>query len=334
MRGLGGAGFFGGERLLRFRVARPVVVQAEELAPDAAAWLGERCELVVCHYTDAGFREKLAGADGLVVRTYCRVGEELLARGPRLRVVGRAGVGLDHIDVGACRRRGVRVVHTPDANSAAVTEYLFAMLLDALRPRVYLDGPVDAERWIAIRKQARAERELGEMTLGILGLGRIGRRVARAAGALNMRVLYHDLLDIPGHHRHGATAVSREELLSRSDIVSIHVDPRPENNDLVTAADFARMKPDAVLVNTARGRVVNTGALAEWLKHNPRALALLDVHAAEPFDGAYPLLGLANARLSPHLGAATKHANEKMSWVVRDVWRVLNGEEAEWEAEG
>lgn len=314
-------------------MSRPLVIETEDLAPAASTFLRERCELVVCGAADEPrFSELLKDAVGLVVRTYTRVDEALLARAPRLKAVGRAGVGLDTIDVSACRERGVRVVYTPDANSQAVAEYVFAMLFDVLRPRVFLDRALTLAAWNTLRRGLMATRQLGDLTLGVLGLGRIGTRVAKIGAAFGMRVLYHDVREIPANDRAGAILVSREELLAQSDVLSIHADSRPENRRLMNAESFALLKPSVVLVNTARGFLLDAEALAEFLRQNPGACSLLDVHDPEPFHAGHSLLGLPNAHLSPHIAAATSAAHEAMSWVVEDVWRVMNGEQPKFPA--
>jgi phosphoglycerate dehydrogenase-like enzyme len=308
---------------------RSIVIQSEELDPSAAAWLRERCDLVEIP------RERLASlnghaspalaeARGLIVRTYTRVDAALLGLMPSLRVVGRAGVGLENIDQAACRERGIRVVHTPDANSSAVAEYVIALIFDAIRPRLFLKESVTARRWGELRKELRAPRQLCEMTVGILGLGRVGSRVARAAGALGARVLFHDLVEIAPADRHGATFVDPRTLRQESDILTVHIDNRPGNTGLVNEQFLSECRRGVVLINTSRGHIVDSDALAAFLRHDPSAMALLDVHAAEPFDDHYPLLDLPNAHLAPHLGAATELANRNMSWVVRDVWQVLS----------
>lgn len=305
------------------------VLQTEDLSPAASAWLRERCELERCGPGDEGFGELLARADALLVRTYTRVDAALLARATRLRCVARAGVGLDNIDLRACEDRGVAVVHTPDANSDAVAEYVFALVHDATRPRVFLDRALDPARWNATRRELTAPRQLNEITLGVLGLGRIGSRVARIARGYAMRVLYHDLREIPEDQRHGAASVDRDTLLRSCDVLTIHVDPRPSNHRLVGRDALALLQPHAILVNTSRGVIVDELALAGFLRDHPRAQALLDVHDPEPVRATSPLLALKNAHLSPHLAACTATASENMSWVVRDLWRVLCGEEAE-----
>ncbi len=313
-------------------MSKPLVLQTEELDASAAAWLGERCDLVACRVEEPRFAELLARAEGLVVRTYTRVDAALLAGGPRLRVVGRAGVGLDNIDLAACAARGVRVVSTPDANSQAVAEFALALIVDAARPRLMLDRALDAKEWGRLRKELRAPRQLSEMTLGVLGLGRIGARVARMGVGIGMDVVYHDIREIPVDQRMGASSVSLAELCARADVLTVHVDPREANRRLVNTPFLAMCKPTVVLINTSRGLVLDDLALAGFLRRNPKAQALLDVHDPEPFGPDYPLLGLPNAHLSPHIAAATATAQENMSWVVRDVWRVLDGKEPEFPA--
>lgn len=315
---------------------RPLVVQTEELEPAPSAWLAERCELAVCSYTDgARLNELLGRARGLIVRTYTRVDADLLDRAPRLQVVGRAGVALENIDLPECRRRGVRVVHTPGANTRAVVEYVTALMLDALRPRAFLDRALPASEWHALRNRCTAPRQLSDLTLGLWGFGRIGSAMARVGAALDMRVLYNDLLEIPAGTRSGAQPVPVDRLLAESHILSVHVDFRPANRHLVNAAALARLKDDVVFINTSRGFVVDPVALAAYFRAHPDASAWIDVHdPTEPVTPDYPLLGLPNVHIAPHLASGTVTAKTNMSWVVTDVWRVLSGEEPEHPAPG
>ena len=304
-------------------MATPFVLIAEPLAAGPLAWLAERAEVVTCPPEDPRFGGLLARADGLIVRTRTRVTPELLGAAPRLRVVGRAGVGVDHIDLLACRARGVRVVHTPGANTQAVVQFVWAEVLSALRPVAALIGPLDPPAWEAARVAQTAPLELGDLTLGIYGLGRIGSGVARVGAAFGMTILYCDLLEI--EDACGAVRVGREELLARSDVLTLHVDGRPQNRGLINAGALALCKPALLLVNTARGPMVDAAALADFLRVNPGARAVVDVFDPEPLEAGCPLLELPNARLTPHIAAATGPAKERMSWVVTDVWRVLEG---------
>lgn len=303
-----------------------MVLQTEDLAPEPSAWLAERADLVRAAYDEPAFGVRLPLAEAMVVRTYTTIDDEMLERAPKLRVIGRAGVGLDNIDVAACRARGVEVVHTPDANTRAVVEFVLAVLLDAVRPRVFLDRALTPVMWTDTRRELIGERELSERRLGMYGLGRVGSQVARAAAALDMEVVYHDLREIPEAQTFGAKRVGREELLATSDVLSVHVDGRSSNRGLLGVDAFGRMKSDVLFLNTSRGFVVDAAALAEHMINHPAAQAVLDVHDPEPFDRTYPLLEIANVHLSPHIASATTRAKTAMSWVVRDVWRVLQGE--------
>ena len=275
---------------------------------------------------DPRFAELAVETTGLVVRTYTRVDEALLAALPRLRVVGRAGVGLDNIDVDACRTRGVEVVYTPDANTQAVVEFVFGRLAAVLRSPQPIEEAVTPDAWRTLRRRYPDRPQMSDLTLGILGLGRVGKRVAAVAAAIGFaRVIYHDLVEIPVEHRFGADSVPVEQVFSEADIVTLHVDGRAPNRGFVDARLLERMKPAVILVNTSRGFVVDSLSLGAFLGRQPGAVALLDVHEPEPFGADYPLLGLDNARLTPHVAASTSRADLNMSWVVRDVAAVLEG---------
>lgn len=313
--------------------ARALVIQTENLDEAAAAWLAERCEVVRCAPEEgARFGESLGRAEGLVIRTYTKVDGSMLAKAPRLRVVGRAGVGVDNVDLAACAARGVVVVNTPAANTRAVVEFVTALMLDALRPRTALDHALDVKEWKQVRQGQIAPRQLSDLTLGIYGFGKIGSQVARVGAALDMRVIYHDLVEIPAEIRAGGEPVPRERLLAESDVLTVHVDGRHSNRGLIGVEAFAMMRGGVVFINTSRGHVLDGGPCAAFLRSHPAALALLDVHEPEPFGPDYPLLGLPNARHFPHIGAATASAHRAMSWVVRDVWRVLSGQKPEFVA--
>jgi len=309
----------------------PLVIQTEHLAPQAAAWLAERCRVERCRRDEPRFDTISAEAQGLVIRTYTAVDEALLARCPSLRVVGRAGVGLDHVDIGACRARGVEVVYTPDANTQAVVEYVICQVAPLLRPAVIVRDAMTSEEWRWVRSRRIERPQMSAMTLGILGLGRIGRRLAQVGSAIGFkRVLYHDIADV--EPAPGAESVPVEHLFAEADLLSIHVDGRVSNRGFVSGYLLATMRPEVIFVNTSRGFVVDHEALARFLQRNPGAVAVLDVHDPEPFGSDYPLLGVPNARLLPHMAAATTQADMAMSWVVRDVAAVLEGRAPEFPA--
>ena len=304
---------------------RPLVVVTEHLADEAADWLAQRFDVERCGVHDDRFGELAAEAEALVVRTYTRVDAALLAHLPRLKVVARAGVGIDNIDVAACKARGVQVVSTPDANTQAVVEYVLCLMCDVLRPRLFLEDPVEKEEWNQIRQDVVGLWQMNELVLGVLGLGRIGKRVAEVTRAIGFTVIYHDIEEIPEEKRFGAEPVTLERLFAESDLLTIHIDGRPTNAGFVSRVLIESMRPDANIINTARGNVLDAQALAEWLRANPAAAAMLDVHEPEPFCNDYPLLNVPNAYLAPHLASRTMTAMDNMSWVVKDVAAVLAG---------
>jgi len=300
-------------------VNRPRVVIAEPLHPAPVAWLRERADVIET-LTDDSLRD----ADALVVRTYTRVDAALLDKGPRLRVVGRAGVGTDNIDKEASAARGVEVLCTPEANTSAVVEYVLSAIFARLRPIVPVTQGMDAAAWSAVRDSSIVPRELSECCVGIWGLGRIGKAVARALAPLAGEVIYHDLIDVPREKRAGAEAVNVRELLERSDVLTLHVDGRGANQGLLGAKELDRMKAHALLINAARGVVVDAKALAAHMEEREEFRAVLDVHAPEPIVASNPLLEAPGATLTAHVGAATAKAKLAMSWVVRDVYEALS----------
>jgi D-3-phosphoglycerate dehydrogenase len=257
------------------------------------------------------------------------VNDAVLAKAPRLKVVGRGGVGLEAIDVAACRRRGVEVVFTPDANTIAVGDFIFGYLLQLLRPwNFFKDAVYDPKEFKRIRNTVRG-RQLNEMTMGILGMGRVGRRVGQiAANGFGMRVIYNDLIDFEktaNLPHFPATAVDKPTLYREADILSIHVTMLPGNENLVGREQLAMLKPDAIVLNTSRGEALDAHALADAIRNKKLAGAALDVFHPEPPKPDFPLLGFDNVLLTPHLAARTYTALENMSWVVRDVVEVLRG---------
>jgi phosphoglycerate dehydrogenase-like enzyme len=276
--------------------------------------------------SDPGFSAALATAQGLLVRTYTKVNAALLDQAPLLKVVGRGGVGIENIDAVECRRRGIEVVYTPDANTLAVGDFVFGYLLQLLRPwKFFRDSVYEPKEFKRIRDTVRG-RQLNEMTIGILGMGRVGRRVGHiAANGFGMRVIYNDMLDVASLLDFPATSVDKPTLLREADILTIHVDMHPGNENMISTEQLAMMKHDAVLINTSRGEVLDAAALAATIRSGKLSGAALDVYWPEPPKADFPLLGLSNVLLTPHLAARTTTAMENMSWVVRDVIEVLNG---------
>lgn len=316
---------------------KPKILITETLDPKCAKWLDEHADVhwVKLDQADA-LKRHLADTDGLIVRTYTQVNAELLALAPNLKVVGRAGVGLDNVDLEACKARNVPVVYTPDANSQAVVEYVFALMLDKLRPRPTLSKPVTAEEFHEHRKTAVGV-QLERFTLGVLGFGRIGKRVGQVAHAIGMNVHVTDIVsevEVRKKVDYPFNYVSHQRLYENSDILTIHVDGRPDNKKMINAEVLAKLRPHCLLINAARGSLVDAQAVAEWAKtvESKGGMAVLDVHDPEPPPEDYPLYGLPNVRLLPHLASRTDTAMANMSWVVRDVMNVLQGEEPNYPA--
>jgi phosphoglycerate dehydrogenase-like enzyme len=303
--------------------------------PVPLAWLKDQAQVLEIGTADPGFAEALASAEGLLVRTYTRVTATFLDGAPNLKVVGRGGVGIENIDVAECRRRGIEVVYTPDANTLAVGDFVFGYLLQLFRPWAFFkDHVYEPREFKRIRDTVRG-RQLNEMTIGILGMGRVGRRVGRiAANGFGMRVIYNDLLDVASQLEFPATPVDKPALYQHADILTLHVDMKPGNDHLIGAEQLAMMKPDAVLINTSRGEVLDAAALAAAIRSGKLYGAALDVYWPEPPKPDFPLLGLDRVLLTPHLAARTNTAMENMSWVVRDVIEVLQGRPPKYPAPG
>lgn len=308
--------------------AAPFVLVTEGSDARPLDWLRTRCRVIEAPVDSAPFNEHLGAADALVVRTYTKVNDALLSRAPNLRVVGRGGVGLENIDVPACRRRGVEVVYTPDANTLAVGDFVFGLILQLIRPWAPFRDAVYAPREFKRIRDTVRGRQLNELIMGILGMGRVGRRVAHiAAHGFGMRVIYNDLIDphLPADLSPRVQPVDKPMLYRESDILSLHVDMRAENENLVGRDQLVLMKPTSVLINTSRGEVLDAAALADAIRTKKLAGAALDVFSPEPPAPDFPLVGLDNVILTPHLAARTFTAIENMSWVVRDVVEVLEG---------
>jgi D-3-phosphoglycerate dehydrogenase len=255
-------------------------------------------------------REALSGADALLVRSGTKVTADLLALAPRLRLVGRAGTGVDNIDVEASTARGIVVMNTPDANSIAAAEQTLALILALVRKVVPAARSLAEGRW---ERTKFLGTELAGKTLGVVGFGRIGREVARRARAFDMTVLVHDpfISDEMARH-HEAQAVSLDDLLGRSDIVTLHAPLTAGTRHIINAAAFERMKTGARIVNCARGGLLDEAALFRALESGRLAGAALDVFETEPPAGS-PLLGRPEVVLTPHLGASTLEAQENVA---------------------
>ena len=306
-------------------MSKPVVLIAEELSPATVEALGPDFEIRHCDGADrAELLAALAEVDALLVRSATKVDAEALAAAHRLKVVARAGVGLDNVDVKAATQNGVMVVNAPTSNIVSAAELAVALMLAAARHVAPASASLKAGEW---KRSRYTGIELYEKTVGIVGLGRIGVLVAQRLSAFGMKVIAYDPYVQAGRAAQmGVRLVTLEELLEQSDFVSVHLPKTPETIGLIGEEQLARVKPTLVLVNAARGGIVDEHALYIALKEGRVAAAGLDVFATEPCTDS-PLFEFENVVATPHLGASTDEAQEKAGIAVaKSVRLALAGE--------
>ncbi len=275
---------------------------------------------------------RVAGVDGLVTLLTDRIDAGVLdAAGPGLKVVSQMAVGLDNIDVAACTARGIPVGHTPGVLSDAVADLTIGLMLATARRIIEGAEDVKAGRWQTWSPMGWVGPDLFGSTVGLIGMGRIGAAVARRLSGFDVRLLYHNRRPSPLADAVGAELVSLDELLSASDFVSLHCPYTPETHHLIDAAALARMKPGAILINTARGGVVDQDALLDALKSGTIRAAGLDVTTPEPLPPDHPLLSLPNVVVLPHIGSASLATRLKMAdMTVDNLLAGLRGERLPW----
>jgi D-3-phosphoglycerate dehydrogenase len=306
-------------------VSTPIVLIAEELSPAAIAQLESDFDI---RYADGADRAQLlpalADADAVIIRSATTIDAEALEHAPRLRVVARAGVGLDNVDVEAATRAGVMVVNAPMSNIVSAAEHAVALLLSVARNVPQAMASLRSGQW---KRAAYTGVELQDKVAGILGLGRIGVLVAQRLAAFGMTVIAYDPYVAAARAAQlGVRLVSLEELLAESDFISVHLPKNAETLGLIGDRQLRLVKPGVRLVNAARGGIVDEGALASALADGRVAGAALDVYAREPCTDS-PLFGLPNVVVTPHLGASTHEAQEKAgTQVARSVRLALAGE--------
>ncbi len=252
----------------------------------------------------------IKGFDGLIVRSKPLVTRKVIESADRLKVIARAGVGLDNIDVEAAKEKGIALINAPESSTQSVAELAVGLMLAVARKIAFSDRRMREGYWA--KKEAMGI-ELSGKTLGVIGAGRIGSAVARIAKyGFNMHILYYDVACRDDLNKElEAECVSVEELLKRSDIVTIHVPLLPETRHMINEEKLRLMKKTAILINTSRGAVVDTAALVKALSEGWIAGAGLDVFEEEPLPKDHPLTKLDNVVLTPHIGASTKEAQEK-----------------------
>jgi D-3-phosphoglycerate dehydrogenase len=306
-------------------VPRPIVLVAEELSPAGIAQLDAVFDV---RYADGADRSQLlpalAGADAVIVRSATRIDAEAIASAPRLRVVARAGVGLDNIDVDAATKAGVMVVNAPTSNIVSAAEHAVALLLSLARHVPQAMASLRDGQW---KRAAFTGVELHGKVAGILGLGKIGVLVAERLAAFGMTVIAYDpYVSAARASELGVRLASLDELLAEADVISVHLPKTAETIGLLGERELRLVKPEVRIVNAARGGIIDEAALAEALSEGRVAGAALDVYAIEPCTDS-PLFGFDSVVVTPHLGASTAEAQEKAGTdVARSVRLALAGE--------
>src|SRR5690349_9852620 len=309
----------------RWRHMTPVVLIAEELAPAAIDVLAYDFDVRHVDGTDrAALLAALAEADALIVRSATRVDAEAVAAAPRLRVIARAGVGLDNVDVPAATARGVMVVNAPTSNIVSAAEQAVALLLAVARNTAAASSALKNGEW---KRSKYTGIEIAGKTVGVVGLGRIGVLFAQRMAAFGTRLIAYDPYIQPARAAAlGVRLVGLDELLRESDFISIHLPKTPETVGLIGAKELAQVKPGVRIVNAARGGLIDEQALADAIAEGRVAGAGIDVYAKEPCT-ASPLFAFDSVVATPHLGASTAEAQDKAGLAVaRSVKLALQGE--------
>lgn len=303
----------------------------ESMHQEGTTLLEEKCDVTYARsYDEKDIMDQVADVDAIIIRANGAVSEKIIEAAPNLKVIGRHGVGLDAIDLAAAKKRGIRVVYTPQANKESVAEHFVALALMLAKKIRLADIALRDGNW-----QARYEligTELRGKTLGVLGFGRIGQQTARICRfGFDMRILYFDPIEFPEAEKElDAVRVDAEALFKAADFISINMPLLPETRHFVNADLLNLMKPTAILINMARGPVWNEADLAAALRENRITGAGSDVYEVEPVAPDNLLLSLDNFAGTPHMSAHTEEAMIRMSMVARDVLCVLEGKDPEY----
>ena len=298
------------------------IVITEFMDGDAVAALARRFDVAYDRDLvdrEADLRAQVADADALIVRNRTQVDAALLASAVNLRVVGRLGVGLDNIDTAACAARRIEVIPATGANALAVAEYVIAMAMVLLRGAYQSSADVAAGGWP--RAALSGGREVCGKTIGLIGFGGIGRETARLARAVGMHAIGFDpqvAADSAVWTEHRTSPRSLAEVVAQCDVLSLHVPLTPDTRQLIDAARIATMRPDAILINTSRGGVVDEAAVAAALVAGTLGGAALDVFEREPLAAGSPLAGCPRLILTPHVGGVTRESNVRVSTMIAD----------------
>lgn len=260
---------------------------------------------------DQELLDAVAQSDALITRSGTAVTPELVNAGSRLRIVGRAGVGLDNVDVDACTARGILVINAPTANIMSATEHTMAMMLALVRNIPEAHASVKRGEWVRSKFMGT---ELDGKTLGVIGLGRIGTRVTARAHGFNMRVIAYDpYVSNSVFEKSGVTKVTLDQLLEQADVITVHTPMTDETRGMIGAEELAKTKDGVLVLNIARGGIYDEQALADALNSGKVAGAAIDVYVEEPPAADHPLLNAKNVILSPHIGANTIEAQDRVA---------------------
>jgi len=298
------------------------ILVASKISEEGIKKLKEKYEVeIIYNPEESELVEKIKDFDGLVVRSKPKVTKKVIEAGKNLKVVGRAGVGLDNIDLEAAKERGIKVVNSPKASSESVAELVFALALALARKVAKADSSLRENKWI---KKDLIGVELSGKTMGIIGYGRIGAHVAKIANGFDMKSIAYDVIineDLA--KKYSVVYKTLDEVLRESDIITLHVPLMPQTKHMIGKEQFKIMKNTAILVNASRGGTIDEEALYDALKNNEIYGACLDVFENEPpFDS--PLLKLDNIVFTQHLGASTKEAQRKAGiMIAEEIMKVL-----------
>ncbi|MBO0841351.1 MAG: phosphoglycerate dehydrogenase, partial [Sciscionella sp.] len=309
----------------RTESARPVVLLAEKLADSVLDALGDQVEVRTVDGTDRpALLDAVAEADALLVRSATKVDAEVLGASKKLKVVARAGVGLDNVEVPAATERGVLVVNAPTSNIVTAAEHAFALMLATARRIPAADASLRSGEW---KRSAFTGVELDGKTLGIVGLGKIGQLFAHRAAAFGMKLVAYDPYVAPARAAAlGIELLDLDALLAVADVITIHLPKTPETKGLIGAEQLAKTKKGVLIVNAARGGLIDEDALADAVRSGQVGGAGIDVYASEPTT-ASPLFELDRVVVTPHLGASTAEAQDRAGTdVARSVRLALAGE--------
>ncbi len=303
------------------------ILITDGLEPEAVAMLRKAHEVYVRELDPNGLLGAIPPYHALIVRSRTKVTKEVLDRGASLKVVGRAGVGVDNIDLAEATARRIVVVNAPTASTVSVAELAIGHMISLFRHLPEADRSVKEGKWEKTRLEGS---ELFGKTLGLVGSGRIGAEVAKRAHAFGMRVIAYDpYLPRPAAETLGIRLVEQDVVFREADVVSIHAALTYETKGLVGAPELAQMKREAILVNCARGEIVQETALADALRSKRIAGAAIDVFEREPPVGS-PLIAAPNVVFTPHLGASTTEAQARAGTIIAEqVMKALDGQRPE-----